>query len=222
MKRVVIGIPTNKFEETTAIKGDSNIEIVKVIRKPKSLPSCLNEIAKEVGKDDYVIFVHDDVFFKDVLSTIKSILNGFEKYDIIGCVGSYRFAPWLPVWVVDKRACRGELLQGQGKRVGQTSFSKVKYGNPGSVVVIDGFLMAVKGSVFEKIKFDERFGFHLYDMDFCLQSFFQGFKIGVVDMGEVFHESLGDYGSMEWVNEVHKFILKWRDKLDNWVEKLEE
>jgi GT2 family glycosyltransferase len=147
-------------------------------------------------------------------------VEGLKKYDIVGCVGASRFPPWLPVWTTDEKSCRGKLLQGQ-KKMGQISYTSVTYGDFGPVVVIDGFLMAFKALVFDKIKFDERYGFHCYDVDFCMQAIEAGLRIGVIDMGKVYHESSGSYGSKAWVEEVRKFISKWKDKLE-WVEVKEE
>jgi hypothetical protein len=85
--------------------------------------------------------------------------------------------------------------------------------NPQSVVLLDGVFLCANRSLFEKCKFDENLGgFHGYDLDISMQSFYHGFTNYVILDMEVKHYSKGVFG-IDYINallEVHK---KWENEL---------
>ena len=85
------------------------------------------------------------------------------------------------------------------------------YGRPlQEVKILDGLLIAVNSDVLIKnnLKFDERFSFHLYDVDFSRQAEEKGIKMGTIPMS-VIHKSSGGYVSEEWKKSCDVYFKKW-------------
>ena len=85
------------------------------------------------------------------------------------------------------------------------------YGKPlQEVKILDGLLIAVNSDVLIKnnLKFDERFSFHLYDVDFSRQAEEKGIKMGTIPMS-VIHKSPGGYVSEEWKKSCDVYFKKW-------------
>ena len=75
---------------------------------------------------------------------------------------------------------------------------------------MDGVLLAVRSSVLRKhgLRFDERFQFHFYDLDFCRQAEQLGVSMGTWPIA-VIYESGGDFGSAGWRSGLAAYVDKW-------------
>ena len=85
------------------------------------------------------------------------------------------------------------------------------YGKPSQEVkILDGLLIAVNSDLLIKnnLKFDERFSFHLYDVDFSRQAEKKVIKMGTIPMS-VIHKSGGNYVSEEWKKSCDVYSKKW-------------
>ena len=85
--------------------------------------------------------------------------------------------------------------------------------SPREVKLLDGVFLAAYAKTFHqsKIRFDPRFAFHFYDMDFSRMCAQAGLKLGTWPIS-IAHESTGGgYGGAEW--RAGKLIY-----LDKWVE----
>jgi GT2 family glycosyltransferase len=60
------------------------------------------------------------------------------------------------------------------------------------------------------LHFDERFNFHLYDLDFCRQAEQKGLRMGTWPIS-VIHESGGSFGSPSWKDGYQEYLGKWPD-----------
>lgn len=78
------------------------------------------------------------------------------------------------------------------------------------VVAVDGVWMSMPRNIFKKIKFDDTTyeGFHMYDIDTCLQVIENGFKVGVLTSISIYHSSMGNY-NLQWFNNMNKCWEKW-------------
>ena len=82
-----------------------------------------------------------------------------------------------------------------------------------NVVLLDGVLLCMKKSIFDKLKFDENFkGFHGYDFDICLQAITNGFENYVIYDIELEHFSKGNPDAFYYRNLI-KVFKKWENHL---------
>jgi GT2 family glycosyltransferase len=81
---------------------------------------------------------------------------------------------------------------------------------PQKCLLLDGLLLAVRSNILHKhgLRFDERFQFHFYDMDFCRQAEQLGVSMGTWPIG-VIHESGGSVGSESWRAGLAAYFDKW-------------
>jgi hypothetical protein len=79
------------------------------------------------------------------------------------------------------------------------------------VKLLDGLMLVCNSNtlVSKEIRFDERFDFHFYDLDFCRQAELKNIKMGTWPIS-VIHESGGDVGSDEWRSAYLKYLSKWK------------
>lgn len=150
-------------------------------------------------KDQYIIFVHDDVLIEDLFFEEKISL-AFEKYDIIGLAGSKKcnLSSHISAWhmMCDRKDMVGEVSHSKDKKYWTTVFGDTD----SRALIIDGLFMGVNVNrlLETNTKFDDSFDFHHYDLSFCLRANTNKLKIGVFPL-KVTHFGLGDsMYSEEW------------------------
>ncbi len=97
---------------------------------------------------------------------------------------------------------------------GEHPFGPVsRYGaSPRAVTILDGVLLACRKSMLRdrRIRFDERFSFHFYDLDFCRTAIQADFKLGTWPIA-ITHQSGGRMGTPQWVDQYRRYLEKWGD-----------
>jgi GT2 family glycosyltransferase len=90
------------------------------------------------------------------------------------------------------------------------------YGGAGLVQVLDGLLLAIdmEHPQASALRFDERFKFHFYDLDLCLQASTAGIPMYAMLMA-ISHDSHGSYHSPEWTETLSRYYSKWRAPAGN-------
>jgi hypothetical protein len=183
----------------------------------KGLPSLYNQYISEEYKNDYVIFVHDDVLIADMFASDK-IFAGFEKYDIIGLAGSTKivnkdFPAWhfMAGWQdpsIGKKYSVGEVAH----KFPDGNITTSQYGPAwGRALLLDGLFLGVKIESLLKSSctFDEDFKFHHYDLSFCLRANEAKLKMGVIQLF-CYHAGLGDsINTDEWKQSAATFNQKY-------------
>jgi hypothetical protein len=157
----------------------------------ESLASCYNKILKDPENlDKTVLFVHDDVELEDVF-LIDKLLH--SPYSITGLAGAKSFnkASDKAAWHIcaPREDYVGEVAHCKDGKVWTTVFGPTK----SRALVIDGLFIAckVKDLVDKDLCFDENFGFHFYDITFCLRANEKKVTCGVLPI-RVVHHGLGD------------------------------
>ena len=183
----------------------------------KGLSAIYNQFIAEKYKDDYVVFVHDDVLIADIFAYDK-IVDGLSKYAIIGLAGTTKIVHTdYPAWHI----MAGWQIPGVGKKysVGEVAH-KLNDGNittsvygpiGGRALLLDGLFIGVNvNSLLQaNVRFDEDFNFHHYDLSFCLRSNEAKLKMGVIQLFCT-HSGLGDsMHSEEWKQSAIKFKQKY-------------
>ena len=179
------------------------------------LPLVYNSaIRRFADEPSILVFVHDDVHLLDFFWPDR-ILQGLERFGIVGVAGNIRRIPNQPSWVhIDDRftADQVQYLSGAVAHGSGWPPEGVHYfGTVGrEVKLLDGVLLAVRSQTLlsHNLWFDEIFDFHFYDLDLCRQAERAGVSMGTAPM-PIMHESKGNYASAAWRSAYGKYRAKW-------------
>lgn len=193
------------------------LEICLFPENKHGLPKIYNEAIERTANDpSMLIFAHDDIHILDFY-WIGTLYRVLEKFQILGLTGNKRRLPRQPSWAfVDTKFTwdQPENLSGVvGHGKGFPPINVSGFGpSEQQVKLLDGlFLCSYSQTLHEKkLRFDERFDFHFYDMDFCRQAEQKGVTCGTCPL-TVIHESGGSFGSPGWVAGYQKYLEKWKD-----------
>ncbi len=191
------------------------VELRLFAKNASGLPAVYNRaIAESIDDPAILLFAHDDIHICD-FDWIDRILFTLRRFDIIGLAGNKRRVPNQPSWAfVDSKltwddAANLSGIVGHGKGFPPTSLSV--YGAPfQEVKLLDGLLLACSSKTLRTsgLKFDDRFDFYFYDMDFCRQAESKNLKMGTCGLSVV-HESVGRYHTESWRASYEAYLRKW-------------
>jgi len=183
----------------------------------KGLSSIYNQYLTKEYKDEYVIFVHDDVQITDMFAAEK-IVSGLIKYNIIGLAGTSKIVnTTYPAWhimagwqnaEIGKKHSLGEVAH----KYRDNSVTTSVYGPTSCrALLLDGLFLGVdvNSAVAAGVTFDEDFNFHHYDLSFCLRANKAKLTMGVIQLFCT-HAGLGDsMNTEEWKQSAAKFMQKY-------------
>lgn len=171
---------------------------------------------------DLLCFLHEDVLFRtqDWGRIIESHFASDDQIGLIGFAGTH-FLPDTPMyWYSSPFISQRNLNNDQGKV--EEHFHEEWFGDNNliEVVAVDGFCFFIKNSLFDQIAFDESTykGFHLYDMDICMQVIQSGYKVCVcrdVLAEHAWSESkqFSKQGAERFTENLVLFTEKWHGRL---------
>lgn len=173
-------------------------------------------IAESTGEREILLFIHDDVHLCD-FHWADRLRDGLRAFDIVGLAGNRRRVPGQPGWGMlsetlsadDRANVSGTVAHGQGFPPDSIDV----FGPSGQrVALLDGLFVAVSSETLQSksLRFDERFDFHFYDLDFCRQAERAGLTLGTWPISVV-HESKGGYVSDSWRRGYDAYLQKWGD-----------
>jgi len=162
---------------------------------------------------DYVCFMHDDIVYHSG-NWGKAVLDHFKEDSVtaIGIAGTpyctFMPGPWWGTGEIYEHILQSSQTNDQPALKTNIKDKRVQ------VVTFDGVWFCIKKAVFDVIRFDDvNFkGFHLYDMDICMQLYNQGLKIYCVSDILIHHLSMGSVNSA-WIENELIFHDKWRNTL---------
>lgn len=182
----------------------------------EGLPSVYNTAIEE-AKDDpaILVFSHDDVYLSDYYWA-ERLLDGLRLFDIVGLAGNRRRAPGQASWMYLNgeftRDCDENLSGVIGHGEGFPNLIELSvYGPPGQqVALLDGVVLAVRSDVLIEngLRFDTRFTFDFYDMDFCRQAELCGLRMGTWPIS-IIHGSAGNLGGEAWRAAYRQYLVKY-------------
>jgi len=212
---------TAQFFEKTAlgrslrIYKSPMIELRLFPQNASGLSTVYNHAIEEAQGEAVVLaFMHDDIHLCDFFWP-NHVMHALERFDVVGLAGNKRRVARQPSWAfIDDRFTwdkpenlSGMVGHGRGFPPDVLSF----YGPPfQQVKLLDGLMLACHSDMLHKrnIRFDPRFAFHFYDMDFCRQADALGVTMGTCAIS-VIHESGGSFGSPAWRSSFEKYLAKW-------------
>lgn len=179
------------------------------------LTECYNRAIASAGRDEVLVFVHDDVHLIDFF-WIGKILQGLHQFDVVGVAGNKRRLPGQTSWAfIDDKGTwdnpsnlSGIVGHGSGFPCNLAS-----YGPPGErCKLLDGVFLAARKATLDQagITFDQQFDFHFYDLDFCRQAETKRLKLGTIPLCLV-HESGGSFSSDQWKLNRTRYLAKWKE-----------
>lgn len=176
----------------------------------RGLAECYNEyLDKLAGSDRILVLAHADITLADVFVREK-VNQAVTVFDIVGVVGSSAFDIRTPtdhyawrMWPPEHLS--GAVEQGIGREVTQwCAFGPV----PRRCVILDGMFLAIDMRSIGNVRFDPRFTFHLYDLDFCLTAHLDHRLLGTTNV-YLQHLSAGEFTSEAYRRSMQDFRAKW-------------
>jgi tetratricopeptide (TPR) repeat protein len=182
------------------------------------LSTVYNTAIEESRNDPAIlVFIHDDVHLSDYYWA-NHLVEGLQEFDIVGLAGNRRRISGQASWMyLDDQFQRdadenlsGVLGHGEGfPNLRQLSI----YGEPRQECkLLDGVLLAVRSAtlISRDLRFDPRFMFHFYDLDFCRQAEQRGLTMGTWALS-VIHASAGKLGCDAWRVAYRDYLGKYEE-----------
>ncbi len=195
---------------------DERIEVCIEPENSAGLSRIYNRQICEANRKKILLFVHDDVWLDDCFICDR-LERALHDFDVVGVAGNTRRVERQPSWsyisgppfVIDARSnLSGVVAHGAAPGAGLN-----RYGAAGrGCVLLDGLFLAARcGSLLDSgVKFDERFDFHFYDMDFCRSAERAGLRLGTWPIA-VTHASKARFGTPAWRSALQVYREKWRE-----------
>jgi hypothetical protein len=198
-----------------ALFPSPHLEVVLYPENTRGLSEVYN---KEIEKSKYdpclLVFAHDDLHILDFF-WMQQIFNGLSHFGIVGVAGNRRRVPFQPAWAFIDEKFTWDQPENLSGAVGHgSSFPPSAISNFGlpfqEVKLLDGLILAAFSETLIKnhMRFDEKFKFHFYDMDFCRQAEVRGISMGTIPLSLI-HQSGGNFGSEDWKSSYQQYLNKW-------------
>ena len=181
----------------------------------ESLPNIYNAAIDRDSDSQVLVFMHDDVWIDDYFFT-ERVLTGLGQFDVIGLAGNRRRRQGQRGWCFfedpntydDPQYLSGRIAQANHPRGAIYYWGPV----PAQCELLDGVLLAARKQTLREraIRFDPRFAFHFYDMDFCRTAREQGLRLGTWPIC-VTHESNGNFATGAWEAASVHYLEKWKE-----------
>ncbi len=137
----------------------------------------------EQTHDKILVLVYDDIWLDDA-QIGEHLLSDLGQFDLISVAGSVGRVAGQLSWFdlnsnpdIPLRAMSGMICHGGNNPCGEISFFGPWHQ---SCELLDGVLMAVRLSTIARtgLRFDPRFRFHFFDLDFCRTARSLGLRLG--------------------------------------------
>jgi hypothetical protein len=189
----------NCFLASPYIQSSNNISLHENL-SDEPLPIIFNRYVESYlknNKDCWLVFCHQDFILNEDLRLIIKNKNTNAIYGVIGGRTS-------------TSNLFGRIMQRDGSFIGDS----IDVDTP--VQTLDELCLIVHSSLFRKgLRFDERFEFHFYGADLCMQAYKLGFDVYAVQVS-CQHKSrtiAGDVTSAEYCRQLKLFANKWHRHL---------
>ena len=183
---------TSYFASSPFVQREKTVSVHNL--KNEGLPTIFNRIIREHSTEDtWFVFCHQDFILKEDLITRLKELDVDTIYGPIGARrGDNRFY--------------GQIVQTDNSLLG------CFLDEPTLVETLDEMCIIAHSSAFkEGLKFDERFKFHFYGADLCMNAYVSGFDVRALQLN-CQHKSKtigGDKTSERYLESLSLFREKW-------------
>ncbi|HTK75936.1 MAG TPA: glycosyltransferase [Gemmataceae bacterium] len=193
-----------------------SVELSVYFENTLGLPELYNASLDQADDEDVLIFVHDDVWIDDWFLP-ERLQQGLERFAVVGVAGNRRRVPKQPGWWTtdtstqlndyDLANLSGSIAHFDGPVARVIYWGEV----PSPVKLLDGVFLAARAGTLRQagVRFDPRFKFHYYDMDFCRQCEQAGLTMGTWPIA-LTHGSGGQLTD-QWRAVYLEYLEKWRE-----------
>jgi len=193
-----------------------SVELSVYFENTLGLPELYNASLDQADDEDVLIFVHDDVWIDDWFLP-ERLQQGLERFAVVGVAGNRRRVPKQPGWWTtdtstqlndyDLANLSGSIAHFDGPVARVIYWGEV----PSPVKLLDGVFLAARAGTLRQagVRFDPRFKFHYYDMDFCRQCEQAGLTMGTWPIA-LTHGSGGNLTD-QWRAVYLEYLEKWRE-----------
>ena len=180
-----------------------------------SIFSAYNEGIRRARGND-LCFMHDDILYKtqDWGIKVEQILKD-ESIGFAGVIGSYVMTKDYGYWDMMAPFVTGSVVVNETGPIANDGDAYNDVVSGGSdVAILDGMWLCGRKNLFEKLSFDEQTysGFHMYDMDICMQSLVTGYRNVVVRGLDIRHYSHAQF-NLAFCDALDMFHRKWAQHL---------
>lgn len=178
----------------------------------RGLPDVFNTRINASDENGTLVFIHDDVWIDDDFF-VDRIIDGLKSYDVIGTCGNRRRARRQHTWCYfGESFSLDDTLSGRIAHGDRPHGEISMYGPfPDECELLDGAFLAVKKMTLKTsgVRFDPRFDFHFYDLDFCRSAREKKLRLGTWPVG-LTHQSVGAFSSSTaWLDQRRIYWEKW-------------
>ena len=199
-----------------------NVELRLFPSNARGLPAIYNAAIDESRDDPAILlFIHDDVYLNDAFwaDRLRDAVNHFQ---VVGVAGNRRRVARQPSWCYRAVSTADDTLipddpgnlSGTVAHGSEVLAKRVDAFGPSrqSVKLLDGLFLAARSATLREkmVRFDERFDFHFYDLDFCREAERAGLDMGTWPIS-VMHGSLGNFRGTAWRRGYECYLDKWAD-----------
>jgi GT2 family glycosyltransferase len=182
------------------------------------LPKVYNQAIREsIDNPCVLIFAHDDLTLVDFHWVVR-LLQSLQEFDIVGIAGNKRRVPNQPTWAYIDSVTHDDSINlsgivGHGYQFPPNNI--YNFGPPRQQVkLLDGLLLCSQSKTLldNQVFFDERFDFHMYDMDFCRTAETKNLTCGTADLFLVHGNkegTSGNYNTSSFQDNYTRYIQKW-------------
>jgi GT2 family glycosyltransferase len=196
------------------IESSTPCVVAGAYQNARPLADVYNRAIDLAAPDDRLVFVHDDVWLDDWNVGLR-IADALAAYDVVGVAGNRQRAPRQAQWLFDRDRPRapqplsGAVAHGEPERSSPTVYGP----SPAAVKLLDGVLIAARADRLKErgVRFDPRFAFHFYDLDFCRACERAGLTMGTWPIAITHRSAGGGYGSASWTEAYEAYLAKWGD-----------
>jgi predicted O-linked N-acetylglucosamine transferase (SPINDLY family) len=196
------------------LERDPRIKAQVAFENRRGLSEIFNEAIEAAEENDILVFMHDDVWLDELGGLTQILCEGLKHFDVWGVAGNKARQPGQPGWghlddnltPAPRENFSGRIAHGPDPYGVTVYFGDM----PASCELLDGvFLVTQKKRLMaKKVRFDQRFDFHLYDIDFCRTARKAGLKLGTWPI-ELTHQSHGNFFSERWRQKARIYLKKW-------------
>lgn len=195
--------PEHKFYESTIRCGNH-----------ESLAITYNTAIESSSPTTVLVFCRDDVDLgpEHLGSQLQKAL---ARFDVVGVCGNQRHQRGQVAWWLDPTSGQWDhaYLSGAIRHGSLGSAVPTVFGpTPMPVESLDGVFIAARADTLQRsgVRFDPRFAFHHYDLDFCRSALQAGLCLGTWPF-PLIHASGGMAAGALWDRSVQAYLGKWSE-----------
>lgn len=195
------------------LEDDARIGAFIAFENRSGLPELYNARIESAKSAEILVFMHDDVWIDDYYFADR-LLEGLERFDVVGVAGNRRRVDQQCAWAVIDDDFTWDAKENLSGRLayGNYPFGKIWfYGDaPAPCELLDGVFFATRKATLQQrqIRFDAAFDFDFYDLDFCRTARRQGATLGTWPIC-LTHQSGGNFDNPRWYEALQRYRDKW-------------